>query len=771
MLSLFSYDKIRITLADIKESKIVDNGVIIEGLVTDLVYHNEENGYTVCEVELEEEKIIAVGILPGLHPGENIKAIGEWKIHPTYGDQFSIDSYEKTTPKTVQSIEKYLASGVIKGIGPALAKRIVQKFKEETLNVIEQQPEKLEEVKGVSLTKAQQIGEVFHEQRELRQVVIFLQDYGITPAYAMKIYKKYREQSIELIKVNPYRLADDIHGIGFKKADHIAKSMGIEPGSHHRIKAAIKYILSQASVNGDTYQPEELLKNKVEGLLEIEIELIENALLELQMAKQIYCETRQNVKRVYLMSFYYAEINIAKKLLELVDLQDDIDIKEAEKLIDQIEKNNGVSLANNQREAVREAMNNGVLVITGGPGTGKTTTINSIISMLEMQDNDILLAAPTGRAAKRMTEATGREALTIHRLLEINAFSESGNSQMFNRNEENPLEADVIVVDEVSMVDTMLMNSLLKAIVPGTRLLLVGDVDQLPSVGPGNVLKDIIASEGIPVVRLNEIFRQAGESAIIINAHRINTGEYPELNIKDKDFFFMKRSVQEEVIGTIIQLIKTRLPKFAKCSSLEDIQVLTPMRKSPLGVERLNEALQEALNPPHKNKKEKEFRHVLLREGDKVMQIKNNYNISWKIYNKYDYPIDEGVGIFNGDVGRVKEINERLEKVTVQFDDKKVVEYDYGNMDELELAYAITIHKSQGSEHPIVILPIHSGPPMLMSRNLLYTAVTRAKRYVVIVGLEDTVKRMVDNRREFNRYASLNDRIKDMNELHQMTLK
>lgn len=749
----------------------MENDAILEGIVTDIIYQNEENGYKVLEVETEDEKEIAVGILVGLHPGENIKAKGKWKVHPTYGDQFCIDSFEKTTPKTTASIEKYLSSGVIKGIGPALAKRVVKKFGAKTLQIIEEQPERLEEIKGISMQKAQQIGEVFHEQREIRQVVMFFGDYGISPAYAMKIFKKYREQTIELVKANPYKLADDIQGIGFKKADQIAKAMGIAPDSHHRVKSAIKYVLSSASVNGHTYQPEGMLKSKVEDLLDIEIEIIDNALMELQMAKQIYCENRDDVKRIYLMSFYYAEIAIAKKLLELADMEDQMPDEEADKLIDDIEKHNNMKLANNQRQAVKEAIEKGVLVVTGGPGTGKTTTINSIIEMLEMQKNDILLAAPTGRAAKRMTEATGREALTIHRLLEINAFNESGSTQMFGRNEENPLEADIVIVDEVSMVDTMLMNSLLKAIAPGTRLLLVGDVDQLPSVGPGNVLKDIISSDVIPVVRLLEIFRQAGESAIITNAHRINTGQYPELTIKDKDFFFMKRAVQEEIIGTIIQLIKTRLPKFAKCSPIEDIQVLTPMRKTPLGVEALNEALQEALNPPHKNKKQREFRHLTLREGDKVMQIKNNYNISWKIFNKYDYAIDEGVGVFNGDVGRVKSIDDRLEKVTVQFDDKKVVEYDYGNVEELELAYAITIHKSQGSEHPIIILPIHSGPPMLMSRNLLYTAVTRAKKYVVMVGIEETIKRMVDNKKEVSRYASLEDRLRDMNELHQMTLK
>lgn len=748
----------------------MDKQEILEGLVTDIIYENEENGYKVIEVECDEDedKTVAVGILVGLHPGENIKATGEWKVHPTYGDQFQIQSFEKTIPRTTRSIERYLSSGVIKGIGPALSKRIVKKFKDKTLEIIEQQPERLEEIKGISMEKAQKIGEVFHEQREMRQVVLFFGEYNISPAYALKIFKKYREQTIDLVKTNPYRLADDIQGIGFKKADDMAKAMGIAENSQHRIKSAIKYVLSSASLNGHTYQPMELLKSKVIDLLQLDDTLIENALLELQLKKDIYYEKKEGISRVYLMSYYYNEIAIAKKLLELADMEQNISDEEAEKLIAKVEKEHGMQLANNQKQAVKAAVEKGVLVVTGGPGTGKTTTINAIIELLEMQKEQILLAAPTGRAAKRMTEATQREALTLHRLLEINAFTDTGNGQMFGRNEDNPLEADVVIVDEVSMVDTHLMNSLLRAVAPGTRLILVGDVDQLPSVGPGNILKDIISSDTIPVVRLLEIFRQASESTIITNAHRINTGQYPMLDVKDKDFFFMRRSVQEEIVKTMVELIKTRLPKFAKCSAINDIQVLTPMRKTPLGVEALNEALQDALNPPHKEKKEHEFRHLTLREGDKVMQIKNNYNIAWKIFNKYNYALDEGLGIFNGDVGRVKTIDKRLEKVTVQFDDKKVVEYDFGNVEELELAYAVTIHKSQGSEHPIVILPIHSGPPMLMSRNLLYTAVTRAKRYVVIVGVEDTVKRMVDNKKEINRYASLEDRLKELHDLQQM---
>lgn len=748
-----------------REVILLENHEVIEGLITDIIYYNEENGYAVCEVEIDEERSVCVGSLPGISAGENIKAVGTWKTHPTYGDQFSIVTYEKQMPKTKKSIEKYLASGIIKGIGPTIAKRIVKKFEDKTIEILEKEPERLEEVKGISLSKAQKIGETFQAQSELRNVMLFLQDYGISPTYALKIYKKYKARTIDIIKTNPYRLADDIHGIGFKKADIIADMIGISRESEHRIKSAIKYILMQSSQNGNTFLYKDKLYDLVSKLVNVEVELIDNALLELQMNKEIFQDNKSEAIRVYLAVFYYAELNVARKLLDIAAVKIKDDDKKINNTIDEIQKSQDLQLAKNQRLALKEAATKGVLVVTGGPGTGKTTTINSIIYLLEQQGNEILLAAPTGRAAKRMSEATDREAYTIHRLLENNFLSEDTTSQMFERNEENPLEADVVIIDEVSMVDILLMNSLLKAIMPGTRLILVGDVDQLPSVGPGNVLKDLIESECLDVVVLDEIFRQAQESAIVMNAHRINTGRYPVMNEKNKDFFFIKRIAHESVIETVIDLIKTRLPKFYNCSPIEDIQVLTPMRKSILGVDSLNKELQDALNPKSSRKREKEYRESLFREGDKVMQIKNNYNIAWKILNKYDYPIDEGLGVFNGDVGKVKEIDNRNEKLTVIFDDKKIVEYDYSNLDELQLAYAITIHKSQGSEHPIVILPIHSGPHMLLSRNLLYTAVTRAKKYVVIVGIEETVRKMVDNKREINRCSSLDERINECKDL------
>lgn len=739
--------------------------IIIEGIVEDIIFRNEENGYTVCSVQVKDEEIVCVGTLLEVYPGENIKLIGSWVTHPIYGNQFQIDTYEKTIPKTEEGIEKYLSSGVIKGIGSGLARRIVEKFGLDTLRVIEEEWERLEEVKGISKQKALQIGEIFHEQRELRRAILFLQDYGISPSYALKIYKQYGEGTIDIVKNNPYRLAEDVFGIGFKMADQIAETIGIAEDSPHRIKAGIKFILNQYSNNGHIYMLRENLKQAAYELLGVSEELIENALIELQIYKQIWQEKMEDIEAVYLTPFYYAEMNTAKRLMDYKINKDEAQSKGMDKRIDKLEKEKKIKLAPEQRQAVKEAMTEGVLIITGGPGTGKTTTINSIISLLEEEGYEVILAAPTGRAAKRMSEATGKEAGTIHRLLEITFLEEDNKKQIFERNEERPLEADVIIIDEMSMVDILLMNSLLKAVAPGTRLIFVGDVDQLPSVGPGNVLKDMIRSQTIKVIRLTEVFRQARESAIVMNAHRINRGEYPLLNEKDKDFFFIKKSIQEEVIETIKQLILHRLPSFAKCDPIKDIQVLTPMRKSPLGVGYLNTILQKALNPPSKKKREKEYRMNLFREGDKVMQIKNNYNIPWKIYNDVGIRIDEGVGVFNGDEGSIQEINEEAQTLTVLFDDLKTVEYDFSQLDELELAYAVTIHKSQGSEYPIVIIPIHSGPPMLMNRNLLYTAVTRAKQLVVMVGLTDTLHRMVDNNREINRYSSLAYRLMKIKEL------
>lgn len=733
----------------------LEEQIVVEGIIESIIYQNEENGYTVCTVEYEGEEVSCVGSMPGLHPGEEVKIIGTWSTHPVYGKQIKVDLYEKNIPKTVQGIERYLASGVIKGIGAKMANKIVKHFGLDTFKIIENEPLVLSQIKGLSEKKAKEISEVFHAQHELRSAMLVLQEYGITPTYAIKIYKKYKDQTLDIIKTNPYRLAQDIFGIGFKKADEIAYQIGIPKDDQQRIKTGVIYILTNFSTNGHTYIPKDSLMPEGVSLLEVSEDLIENALLELHLSKSIVIKKYEGVACVFLAYLYNSEQGIARKLMDLSALYEKESIKNFDEELAQTEKALEIELVEEQREAVRHVLSYGVTVLTGGPGTGKTTTINAILHMLDKMQEKVVLAAPTGRAAKRMSEATGYEAQTMHRLLEINYLKEESTRQMFNRNEENPLEADVIILDEMSMVDVNLMFALLKAVVEGQRLVLIGDADQLPSVGAGNVLKDIIKSNRIPVVRLTQIFRQASKSAIVMNAHRINRGEYPVTNEKETDFFFMNRGAQEQVKETIIELITSRLPKYQKVDSIKDIQILAPMRKGLLGVTELNKALQQALNPKALGKAEKEYGNTLFRAGDKVMQIKNNYNTPWKIYNKHHLPIDEGVGVFNGDCGMICQVDVTAEVITVTFDDQKTVDYEFSQLDELELAYAVTIHKSQGSEYPVVILPIHSGPPMLLSRNLLYTAVTRAKKMVVVVGLCATVERMIDNNREVERYSSL----------------
>ena len=733
----------------------MDEQIVIEATIEDIIYQNEENGYTVCTIDYEGEEISCVGEMLGVYAGEDVRIIGSWTTHHIYGRQLKVEMFERSMPKTVQGMEKYLASGVIKGIGAKTAKKIVKHFGLDTFRMIEEEPLVLAQINGISEKKAQEIGEVFHAQYELRRAMLFLQDYGITPTYAVKIYKHYKERTSEIIKNMPYRLVEDIFGIGFKKADEIAYKVGIAKEDPHRIKAGVTYILSNFSANGHTYMPRELLVREATLLLGVHGDYVENALIELSLHKQLIIKNYNDITCVFLSYLYYSEQGVARKLIDLAALYEKQSVLDIEKELIQTEKDLHIELVEEQREAVRHVLSHGVTVITGGPGTGKTTTINAILHMLGKSGEEVLLAAPTGRAAKRMSEATGIEAQTLHRLLEINYMREDSNKQMFSKNEENPLEADVIIVDEMSMVDVTLMHALLKAVVEGQRLVLIGDADQLPSVGAGNVLKDIIKSQRVPVVRLMQIFRQATQSAIIMNAHRINKGEYPIANEEGTDFFFMKRSVQEEVKDTIIELITKRLPKYQGFDSLKDIQILAPMRKGLIGVGELNRVVQAALNPHHHLKPEKEYRGSIFREGDKVMQIKNNYNTPWKVYSGLGMPIDEGVGIFNGDCGLITRINEETELITVTFDDQKVVEYEFNQLDELELAYAVTIHKSQGSEYPAVIIPIHSGPPMLLNRNLLYTAITRAKKLVVAVGLKETIERMVDNNKEIERYSSL----------------
>ncbi len=739
------------------------------GIVEHIVYHNEDNGYCVFELLDDELKsdIVCTAFIPQLHEGEYMKIIGKMVKHPSYGEQLKVEEYEKTQPTTAKGIERYLSSGVVKGIGAALAKRIVKKFGDNTFLVIEREPEKLAEIKGISLEKAQNIGAVFHDQIELRNAMLTLQEYNITPNMALKIYKKYKSRCVEVILNNPYLMTEDIEGIGFKLADDIALKVGIDLNSEYRIRAGIKHVLTLATLNGHVYLPKEKLVYDSSKLLHGDKVIIENQLMELIIGRTLTRKIINNEELLYLNSYFYAENYVAKKLLELNTNKIELEDKNYNsKLIEIAENESDIFLAEKQREAVKEGLEKGVLVITGGPGTGKTTTINTLIKILEDTGSRILLTAPTGRASKRMTETTNREAKTIHRLLGV-AFGEGDKgTQSFEKNEENPLEADIIIVDESSMIDIMLMYYLTRAIKSGTRLVLVGDIDQLPSVGAGNVLKDIIDSEKIAVVELNEVFRQAKESAIVMNAHKINKGKYPDLNDKTKDFFLVSRSTSQKdsIANTIVELVKTRLPKFKKCNAMNDIQVLTPMRKTDLGVANLNNLLQEVLNPPHKSKDEKEYRNQVFRVGDKVMHIKNNYNMNWKVIDKRGNKIDTGTGIFNGDEGRVRKINKRDELVEVIFDDTKIVTYEFSQLDELELAYAITIHKSQGSEYKIVVMPIFHGPPMLMTRNLLYTGVTRSKELAVLVGDEYAMNKMIDNNLQQQRNTSLNIFINELYE-------
>lgn len=730
----------------------------IAGYVEHIIYRNTENGYTVLNLVSGEEEITCVGIFSAIAEGENIEASGEYTDHPTYGRQFKVESFEEKAPEDEEAIERYLGSGAIKGVGLALAARIVRRFKEDTFRIIEEEPERLAEIKGISERKAMEIANQVNQKRDLRQAMIFLQQYGITMNLAVKVYQAYGHEVYGIIKENPYRLADDIEGVGFRTADEIASRVGIRMDSDFRIRSGILYTLLQATGEGHTYLPEEELTRRTVQLLEVLPEQIEKQYMDLAIERKIIMkQTEEEQTQIYAASFYYMEANTATMLKQL-NVRYDVPDIEIEQRIRNIEKLTGMELDEHQVTAVKEAVRNGLLVITGGPGTGKTTTINTIIKYFEMEGMDIFLAAPTGRAAKRMSETTGFEARTVHRMLELNGGVEG--SAGFERNEQNPLETDVIIIDEMSMVDITLMHSLLKAVAVGTRLILVGDVNQLPSVGPGSVLKDIIDSHACNVVMLTKIFRQASTSDIIVNAHKINQGEEVVLDNKSMDFFFLKRYEADVIISVVLQLIKQKLPKFVDATPY-DIQVLTPMRKGLLGVERLNGILQQYLNPPMKHKAEKEHGDILFREGDKVMQTKNNYQLVWEIRTKLGLPVDKGTGVFNGDMGIIREINDFAETLTVEFDEGRMVEYPYKLLDELELAYAITIHKSQGSEYPAVVIPLLSGPSMLMNRNLLYTAVTRARKCVTLVGNDTTFAQMIQNTSQQRRYSGLAARLKE----------
>ncbi len=730
----------------------------VNGYVEHIIFHNSENGYTVMNLVTEEEEITCVGMCRGIVEGESICAQGEKVEHPLYGSQFKISSYESVAPRDCASMERYLGSGAVKGIGAALAARIVKKFKEDTFRIIEEEPERLAEIKGISMRKAREIAEQVEEKKDMREAFVYLQQYGISNTLAAKIYDTYGMTLYSVMKENPYRLAEDISGVGFKIADEIAAKIGIHTDSDYRIRSGLLYTLLQAVGEGHCYLPMEELLARASELLQVSREDIRPQADNLMMDKKLVIKQ----ERVYVSNYYYAELNCARMLHELNIRATDLNKEQVKKKIGQLEENLEISLDELQREAVVEAVESGLFLLSGGPGTGKTTTINTIIRYFEAEGMDIFLGAPTGRAAKRMTEATGFEARTIHRMLELNGDLSEDNSKKvhFERNQENPLEADVIIIDEMSMVDINLFQSLLKAIVPGTRLILVGDVDQLPSVGPGQVLRDVIESGCFPTVVLQKIFRQAGESDIVINAHRINKGEQIALDNKSMDFFLLERSDVNVIYKHMIQLIQDKLPRYVKATPY-DIQVLTPMRKGSLGVETLNGILQRYLNPASPGKREYQSGDTIYREGDKVMQVKNNYQLEWEIVSRYGIPIDKGVGVFNGDMGKILEINEAASSLLVEFDEHRRVTYPFSLLEELELSYAITIHKSQGSEYPAVILPLLGGPRMLLNRNLLYTAVTRARKCVTILGSSNTVRTMIENESENKRYTSLKDRIRE----------
>lgn len=737
----------------------------IEGYVDHIIYRNQENGYTVASLIVDGEEVTCVGTFQTLSEGETICGKGRYTEHPSYGQQFSIYSYETVVPQDAFAIERYLGSGAIKGIGAALAARIVRKFGDDTLRIIEEEPERLAEVKGISERKAREIAEQVEEKADMRKAMMFLQKYGISQTLGVKIYQQYKQDMYRILKENPYKMAEDINGIGFKMADEIASRIGIHTDSDYRIRSGLLYILLLASGEGHVYLPKKLLLERAQQLLGVQADYMEKHLTDLAIdrkivVKEIETDTAKKHQVVYASQYYQIELHTAQMLHEL-NIKDTVDEEVLQEKIKQIQRAEKIDLDEKQQEAIKEAVKSGLMIITGGPGTGKTTTINAIIRYFEMEGLDIYLAAPTGRAAKRMTEATGYEAKTIHRLLELTGIPEESSARVhFERNAQNPLEADVIIIDEMSMVDIFLMHALLSAVVTGTRLILVGDVNQLPSVGPGSVLKDIIRSGEFPVVELTKIFRQASQSDIVVNAHKINQGIPVVLDNKSMDFFFLKRYDANVIISVVITLIQKKLPKFVDAQPY-DIQVLTPMRKGFLGVERLNGILQQYLNPPEKTKKEKEHGNGLFREGDKVMQIKNNYQIEWEVRGLYGIPVEKGVGVFNGDTGILREINTFAETATVEFDERRFVEYSFKQLDELELAYAITIHKAQGSEYPAVIIPLLGGPKMLMNRNLLYTAVTRARKCVTLVGDEKTFEEMENNRMEQSRYTTLDLRIKE----------
>lgn len=744
-----------------------------KGYVNHIIYRKPENGYTVFVLSTKEEDITCVGYLQQIDQGENLLIQGEMVEHALYGSQIKVSSYQVVLPDDIQSMERYLGSGAIKGVGPALAKRILNRFGEDTFRIIEEEPERLTEIKGISERIAREISTQMEEKKDMRQAMLFLQQYGISHTMAVKIYEAYGAATYQIIRENPYRLAEDIQGIGFKMADELAARMGIRTDSDFRIRSGILYTLLLASMEGHTYLPRDILLTNAGTMLQLSPQLIEPQLSNLAMDKKVVIKTDGENIFIYATVYYYAELNCARMLSDIDSAltvfrgeQEEGLEKEytaaLEKKISILEKKLEIQLDELQRRAVIESVKHGVFLLTGGPGTGKTTTINLLLAYYEAEGMDIFLAAPTGRAAKRMTEATGFEARTIHRLLELNgSLAEDGKKASFGRREDNPLEADVVIIDEMSMVDIHLFQALLKAIAPGTRLILVGDENQLPSVGPGRVLQDLIDSKAFLVVRLEKIYRQARDSHIVVNAHKIHQGEMLKLDNKSRDFFFLERKEANVIYKHMIQLIREKLPGYCQVEPFE-IQVLTPMRKGNLGVETLNRILQKYLNPEGKNKPEYLYGDTIFRTGDKVMQVKNNYQLEWEIVSQYNIPIDKGVGVFNGDMGIIKEIYPHQQALLVEFDDSRRVTYPFSGLEELELAYAITIHKSQGSEYPAVILPLLKGPRQLMNRNLLYTGVTRARNCLTILGSSETMREMIANGNENKRYTGLSSRIREV---------
>lgn len=749
--------------------------MVQEGYINKIIYQNEDNGYCVFVVETNEGDEIFVGNVPGVAEGMYIQAEGEYVHHPQYDIQFKVITAELSMPSDIEGITRFLGSGIIKGIGEALAKRIVKKFGDDTLRIIDEEPERLAEVRGISMKMAEKIAVRYSENRSYRNVIMFLSKYGISVKLAMKIYAEFGDEIYNVIRKNPYKIADFVPGIGFKTVDNIAMQSGISVDSEFRISSAMYYVLNQAMGLGHMYVPKELLFQKVHELLKPDVDVdeflqrLDVILKDMVVDSRVILETSDydSEERVYTRWNYRMELESARRLLGL-KLEADYDEDEVMEAIEHVETETEIELDASQINAVKLAISSGVSVITGGPGTGKTTIINAIIRYYECQGNVVLLAAPTGRAAKRITESTGYNAQTIHRLLEFSGEPGEDGEKValrFQRNEGNPLECDSLIIDEASMVDSSLFYALLKAIVPGTKLVLVGDIDQLPSVGAGNVLHDIIESDCFPVTTLTRIFRQSDTSSIVENAHKIKDGIHLEINNKSSDFFFIPRRSAYDISEECSDLIAENLPNYLKVSPL-DIEVLSPTRQFELGSLELNKKLQKRLNPPAMDKREKEHGDCIFREGDKVMQIRNNYKLEWSVYSdeKKGMLLDQGIGVFNGDMGIITEINDFDERVVVTFDDGRVTEYEYNQLDELEHAFAITIHKSQGSEYPAVIIPILTGPMKLLNRNLLYTAVTRARKMVVIVGNLNKINEMIDNIMEQKRYTGFTRRITEVAE-------